>query len=451
MDLILEIDANRVFKVGETGVLDFRITNRDAAPIPSIVFSVACPCELNRHKNKTERNVPVSSDSAPRSRQVRFPFDPSRAGEALLEIELSCTGQDKRPCVLRGQTSVLISSAGERAPSTSFHIDIHDNERFMGNDLSGFVNMASQARPDADAWVRERMHRPEPFWMRVDLELDVEAGARLGEAVRQIVHVDGLPPRSQRAILESLEPARQRRVYICSLQEVRFGRSQDNDVVLRFLPDFSADERSRTISAEQFIVRQNGDQFFLSPAPNAHAPMAVDGGLLSPGDRVPLTGGARLSVGRSRFELEVACHYRPEDPHWIRSLEEIRRLDPGEDPLELSSFDCLQFSRVTNGTEEEYWLVPRKVEIGWEEGAAAGFPRILSDGARAAQGRISYRKGRYYLEPLGLEKVAVEGHRLGSGEIACLGPDCRIFLGSSVLRWRLDPGNWGRTTISHSQ
>ena len=315
----LEINISHRYKAGEMGVFEFRIRNLISRAIPALDLAVECPCQVTRRKSAAVKNIPPASEKRP-----HFQFEPARGGEALLEIELIVDDENRFPQVYRGQSSVSISSENEGSKSpTSFNIDIHDIQKLMGNDLSGLLTIAGQELNEDR--LRERMERKEPFWMRVDLDLDEYDTQRRRTAKREIIHVpDHRTFRTARALIESVDPSFPKRLFLYSAQEIRFGRNaQKNDAVLRFLPDFYNDERSKTISGEQFVVRYGNGEGYLSLAPQGHASVSWDGRAVERNEKVPLTGGSQLTIGTHEFALRISCVASSNDSHWMRSREEI--------------------------------------------------------------------------------------------------------------------------------
>ncbi len=430
----LEINTNHRYKADEMGVIEFRIRNQGGRLLRSLELVVDCPCEIARTKT-----VSLSS-LAPRSeKKPSFRFEPARGGEALLEIEVRTEDENRLPLVFHGQTSVTISSRNEGTSShTSFTLDIHDIEKFMGNDLSELLGGAGKSREINPERLHERMERKEPFWMRVDLDLDEPETARRRTALRQILTPPAgqMPARTMRALLESLDASSPRRIFVYSMPEVRFGREpRINDAVLRFLPDFFNDPRSRTISGEQFVVRYREGECALTMAEKGHALMAVNGKLVRESEEVPLAGAAEIKIGTCEFQLKLSCAPRTEDAQWRRTREEIQRFDPGSSPFDSSRWDVVGFSRPANGPEEEYLWLLRKMDLGWESGAAPG----LQLGRPAApRARLSYWNGRYYLESLGAEgEIKAGAAVLPAGKILCLGAETEISFGPWPFRWIL--------------
>ncbi len=352
----LEINISHRYKVGHMGVLEFRLRN-GTSRIQALDLAVECPCEISRRKSVSVKNLSPSSEKKP-----LFQFEPARGGEALLEIELITYEQDS-PRVYRGQTSVSISAENEGATSpTSFNINIHDIQKLMGNDLSGLLTVAGKELNEDR--LRERMERKEALWMQVDLDLDEQESARRRVSRRSIIFVPGGQPpvRAYRALLESLEPSFPRRLFLYSRPEIRFGRNtQKNDVVLRFLPDFYGDERSKTISGEQFYVQYSKAQCLFALAPQGHASTSWDGRAVGRNEQIPLANDSTISIGTHEFALKVSCSPSARDAYWTRSREHIMQEDPGEDSFKDCPYDFVTFSRKTNGEEEVYHWVLRTV------------------------------------------------------------------------------------------
>lgn len=430
----LEINTNHRYKAEEMGVIEFRIRNQSPRPIKALNLVLDCPFEMSKMKSASFPTLAPSAERRPSVQVI-----PGRGGEALLEIEIDLEDEGRLPLVFRGQTSVTISSKNQGTTSnTSFTLDIHDIQKFMGNDLSELIAGAGTDKEIDAERLHKRMERQDPFWMRVDLDLDEQETVRQRAALRKIlVPPSGqMPVRTARAFLESFNPSAPRRVFVYSMPEVVFGReAQRSDAVLRFLPDFDNDPRSKTISAEQLIVRYRGGECTLGMAPNAHQLMSVNHRLLQDAEQIPLAEAADIKIGPCELMLKVACAARNEDSQWKRTKEEILQFDPGNDPFEASPWDLVSFTRPTNGREEEYFWLLRKMEIGWDAGATASLQLGWPLRPRA---RLVFWAGRYYLEAIGSEaEIKVGDSMLPPGKIMCLDSETEIGFGSLRYQWRL--------------
>ncbi len=429
----LEININHRYKAEEMGVIEFRVRNQSNRPLKTLDLIVDCPCEKSTRKSYSMKNLTSSAEKKP-----SFQFEPARGGEALLEIEIRLEDENRVPSVFRGQTSVTISSKNEGTAShTSFNIEFNDVQKFMGNDLSGILAGAGKGAISEER-LHERMERKEPFWMRVDLDFDEHETTGRRAALRQILTPASgqMPPRTARALMESLDTEAPRRVFIYSMPEVVFGREpQRSDAVLRFLPDFFNDPRSKTISGEQFVIRCQQGECTLGMSPRGRALMSVNQRLAREGEQIPLAGTADLKIGPCELALKILCLPRAENQQWQRSWQELVMSDPGPDPFEVARWDLITFTRPTNGSEEEYLWLLRKAEIGWDAGAAAS----LHMGAPVIpRARLAFWNGRYYLESLGATSDIVVGNaNLPAGKIACLGADTEIAFGPLRFMWRL--------------
>jgi hypothetical protein len=429
----LEINANHRYKAGQMGVLEFRVRNQGSGIIERLSLLIDCPCEKSRKKSSILKILPPSSE-----KKTSFQFEPARGGEALLEIELCLQDASQLPTVYNGHASVDIASIDEAPkPSTSFNLDIHDIGKFMGNDLSGMLSLAGKELNEDR--LRERMERREPFWMRVDLDLDEQETSSRRDAAKKILCIPGdvPPPQSRRALLESLEPSFPFRAFVYSSLEVRFGRhTQRNDAVLRFLPDFLNDERSKTISGEQFVTRYSGGQCLMALAQGGHATTLVNGRAIAPGEQIPISNGAEIKIGSNDFGLQVHASPPSEDPQWRRTFEKILSFAPGEDDFRASRWDYISFSRPTNGQEEQYLWLLRKIELGWDTEQALEFRLGQATRPRA---RLSYGNGRYFLEILDSgSEIKVGDRKLLTGDVVCLGSETEILFGSRFrFRWSL--------------
>jgi hypothetical protein len=428
----LEININHRYQAGEMGVIEFRIKNQGRHLIKSLDLDVNCPYEKSKTKSLKKLDPSVEKRSS-------FQFEPERGGEALLEVAIRCDDASGEPLVFRGETSVSISSKNEGSTShTSFTLDIHDIEKFMGNDLSELIGGAGKDRELDAGRLNERMERKDPFWMRVDLDLDETETMRVRAASRKIILPPGdqMPAKAERALLESLDPAIPRRIFIFSMPEVVFGREPlRSHAVLRFLPDYDKDPRSATISAEQFVARYRNGNCVLSMAPRGHALMSVSRQLVGPDDEVAIAAGTDVKIGSCEFTLRITGVPRSDDARWKPSRGEIFRCDPAVDPFEQSPWDLVSFTRPANGQEEEYLWLQSKMEIGWEPSGPLGLQLGRPHVPRA---RLAFWNGRYYLEALGAEAVIKAGGvEILPGKILCLNAETEISFGPHRYLWRL--------------
>jgi hypothetical protein len=429
--VVLEININHRYKAGEMGVIEFRIKNQGERVIKSLDLDVNCPYENSKTKSLKRLEPAVVKRSS-------FQYGPGLGGEALLEIAVRCDDEFGQPLVFKGDTTLIVSSKNEGPTShTSFTLDIHDIDKFMGNDLSELIGGVGKDRGLDAGRLNERMERKEPFWMRVDLDLDEAESMHVRAASRKIILPAGgqMPAKAERALLESLDPAVPRRFFIFSMPEVVFGREpQRSHAVLRFLPDFEKDPRSTTISAEQFVARFRDDNCYLSMAPKGRALMSVNHRLIGAKDEIPVAAGTDVKIGSCEFSLRISCAPRSDDARWQLSRGEIFRLDPTIDPFEQSPWDWIGFQRPANGQEEEYLWLLSKMEIGWEPSGPLGLQVGRPHVPRA---RLAFWNGRYYLEALGNEAVIrAGGLELLPGKIICLSAETELSFGPHRYMWR---------------
>jgi hypothetical protein len=276
--------------------------------------------------------------------------------------------------------------------------------------------------------------------MRIDLDLDEHETVRRRAAKRDIVHVPGgRPPfRSFRAVLESEDSSTPpQRLFLYSCPQIRFGRSvQKSDAVIRFLPDFNSDERSFTISSEQFVAQYRKGSCFVTPANEAHASMCVNGRAALPEEQIAIESGSTVVIGSHELTLKTLSVDSVTDPFWERTREEIIRFDPGDDPFKDAPCDLMIFFRRFNGEEESYSWLFRKMDFSWSDSGATG----LEFGAAVVdpKARLSFWNGRYYLEPVGVDvQIRAGACMLQTGQIACLGVETDIAFGSLQFRWKL--------------
>ena len=428
----LDINASHSYRAGELGVLEFRIRNEASWRIPTLEIRVDCPCEHSGRKSATLRNLSSASE-----KKQPFRFEPGRSGAALLEIEVACEGQDGMPLIYRGQTCLNVAAKEDARSAPNISLDVHDlfkESAVQRSDLKGLITIAAGDR-DQDRGSGSAEPK-EPRWVPVDLDLDEAETEKRRQESRRICSVPAgqAQTSSQQARLESLDPAAPRRIFIYSMPEVRFGRhTQRNNVVLRFLPDFYRDERSKTISGEQFVVRYAEGKCLLALAPGARAPLSLNRRMLLQGEEIALIPGSDLRIGTHDFGLCVSCFPKVEDDHWARSRDELRRSDPGDDRFRASSWDCLVFTRTSNGPEEEYVWILRKIALDWDPAETAGLKLGPPAGGRA---RLSFWNGHHYLEVLDpAAEVEVGARRLKPGDIARLGAQTELSFGASRFSW----------------
>jgi hypothetical protein len=430
----LEINTSHRYRADEMGVIEFRIRNQGDRLLKALDLVIECPCEKARTKSASLKNLTPRSEKKP-----SFQFEPARGGEALLEIEVCAEDEDRLPLVFRGQASVTISSKNEGSTSnTSFTLDIHDIDKFMGNDLSQLLGGAGKQREINAERLNERMERKEAFWMRVDLEFDEHETFQRRTKVRHVLYPPPgqTPAKTMRAMFESLDPTTPRRIFVYSMPELRFGREpRSNDAVLRFLPDFFNDQRSKTISGEQFLVRYDKGECKLAMAEKGHALMTLGGNLVRVSEQIPLSGMTELKIGTCEFTLKISCVPRAEDSQWKRTREEIVHGDPGCDAFEASRWDVIDFSRPTNGPEEEYVWLLHKSDLGWNAAAGSTLQLVRPEAPCA---RLAYWNGRYYLEALDSRaEIIAGGSALPPGKVLCLGAETEIDFGPLRFQWML--------------
>ncbi len=352
-----------------------------------------------------------------------------------VELGEIAAGESRLPVVAAaaGSSVELVVDNHVYRGRIDLELNIHRLESYAGNDLAGMLRSAGDERELNEDRVRERIARGEPWWVDVGLELDEAETSRRSTESRSFFCVPDAPcpARASKALLESADPAEPRRIFLYSSPEVRFGRNtQKNDAVLRFLPDFFGDERSKTISSEQFVARSAGEGCTLTLSPQGRAPLTCNGKVVEQGKQLPLATGDEIRIGAHEFTLRVYCEPRTNDHGWLRTRELALRLDPGDDHFAACPWDFVSFSRTANGPEEEYCWLFRKADIGWAPGAGL---RLGQPGAR-----LSFWNGRYYVEATDpAREVKVGGRRLLPREAACLGTETEIALGTRTFRWTL--------------
>jgi hypothetical protein len=428
----LDINANQSYRAAQMGILEFRIRNEAAWRIPLLEITIDCPCEHSGRKSATLKNLASASD-----KRQPFRFEPGRGGAALLEIQIACEGQDGMPRIYRGQTSVNVAPK-EDARSSNISLDVHDlidTSMVQRSDLRGLITIdAGKKENDRHP---ETLEQKQPVWVPDDLELDENETQLRREAARHLFFIPSgqAPLRALQAQLESLDPSVPLRVFFCSMPIVRFGRdTRKSDMILRYLPDFYNDERSKTISGEQFILRYSEGRCLLTLASGARAPLSVNGRIIIQQEEIPLTEGLQLKIGTHDFGLQLTCLPAIEDAHWTCSRNEVRRSNPGDDPFQGSRWDCLILTRTSNGPEERYVWLLRRVALSWEASRADSLQLGQSLGSQAC---LCYWNGAYYLESLDpTAELEVEGRRLKQGDLARLGQAVEISFGTLRCSWK---------------
>jgi hypothetical protein len=423
----LEIDANKVYRTSELGSLDLRVTNR-CRDVVDASLAVTCPCLDQPAKDRTLKGLVPS-----RSRIVHVQWRPAHGGEAVLDLALTFNDPTGGEWALSGDTVVVVARPGEQQ-SSSFHFDIHDIEKFMGNDLSGLVRIGTlgQQELDPDALLARYRNRV-PLWMAIDLQLEH------GPSDRRIIDRAGAAtPRRALASLVSTDGATSVRFDLVTGPRVRLGKlpRPDNDICLVWEDESPQDERGKHISRRQFELVPTAKGISFCNSKQGGPTTYLGTALLATGQSVPLPEVAAVMLGTFVLEISIAI---VQDTHATRDAATSARLqkhDPGPDQMPA---DCpvsaVRLQRRNNALDLQYCWILRSAIVGSDP--SCGLP--VTDASIAPRhARIMAWRGRFYLEDLASAgTTVVDGTTLGRGDIVALGQAHEIRFGSRVFRWAL--------------
>lgn len=240
-----------------------------------------------------------------------------------------------------------------------------------------------------------------------------------------------------------------RRCLVYARPRLTFGRSRDNDVVVRFLPRNDENDRySRTVSRTHFIAEltpegielrdesQSGVELNYSVVQGRAVISAAIAGEIN---HVEL--GVTGTVAK-KFEFEVVIFSphdgedRDERQYWAEltcavvggKLSRIAR-----DALD-ASINCVRYDRVNNlADDESYVHLLREALIG---GSPAQAGILLKECDGQAQARLLHIDRSFWLEPLpGSLPILIDGIHVPPLSLVCLCPGMELTFGNEGVRF----------------
>lgn len=237
-----------------------------------------------------------------------------------------------------------------------------------------------------------------------------------------------------------------RRSLVFTRPRITFGRSRDNDVVIRFLPRSEEhDNFSRSISRTHCIAELTPEGIELQDESNrgmeVNYRVVQDREVISAafaGDIVHLELGATGAVPQ-KFELEIALYgpdrrtNREELEYWDEMVGEVIRgrlsrlhrqaIDVG--------LDAARYERVTSlAGEESYVHLFREAFIG---GSPAQSAIVLRESGPMVQARLLHIDRTFWLEPVvGSLPVRVDGTPVPPRSLVALSPGMTLEFGKEL-------------------
>lgn len=238
-----------------------------------------------------------------------------------------------------------------------------------------------------------------------------------------------------------------RRTLIYSRPRLTFGRSRDNDIVLRFLPRSSEnDQNSRNLSRTHCVTEivsegieirdesRTGIELNYSVVREREVVTTHHTGEVTPIQLgvtgtvpVPLTL-EMMTFGPDRYAEQDDLEFWHELYSELVGARSISRLAREALSLQL---DAVRYDRVENLNEEEsYVLLLREALIGGSPNQAA---IVLSDHSAPVQARILHLDRSFWIEPLGETSVAsINGMALPVRSLTPLAPGMQIQIGDEI-------------------
>lgn len=240
-----------------------------------------------------------------------------------------------------------------------------------------------------------------------------------------------------------------RRTLIITRPRLTFGRSRDNDVVLRFLPRSEEnDDGSRNISRTHFITEiipegieirdesRSGIEVNYKVVREREVVSAVH-----VGDVTHIELGVTGTVPR-QFRLEMVMfapgrtESREELEYWDELYCELvggRLSRISREALDVR-LNAVRFNRSDNlSGEETYVMLLREALIG---GSQAQCAIVLKEGDARIQARLLHMDRSFWLEPLpGSGPISIDGKSLSPRSLTPLSPGMEILFGSEAVKF----------------
>jgi len=169
--VLLEINTNKDYFVGEMNNLEFRITNRSGISLEKVCLSSFFEI-LGRRE---EKSVPKMNSH--QQEVLRFPFKHTDRGHELVEIRAQYFDDKGNPSVLKAEIEVGISARDEvKENRKSINITV-TAEKMMGVDLSHMAEMYEEKR-EPEAKKRSFYGESEKEWRGLPIFFDEEETSR---------------------------------------------------------------------------------------------------------------------------------------------------------------------------------------------------------------------------------------------------------------------------------
>ena len=274
------------------------------------------------------------------------------------------------------------------------------------------------------------------------LKIDHQKQARLP------IHV---PSRKPRAYLDEagffFEDGR--RSIVVSRPRITFGRSRDNDVVVRFLPPGEEnDGHSRNISRTHFIAELTADGIELRD--QSHSGMEVNYSVVRSRQVVPASHAGdvtHIELGvtgtvSKKFAMEMLLFapnrrdHRDELGYWDELYCEIvggRLSRVAREALDVS-INAVRYDRAGNlSGEESYVHLLREALLGGSPSQAA---IVLRESGPRLQARLLHIDRSFWLEPLpGCQPISIDDVALAPRSLHPLSPGMELRFGSELVRF----------------
>ena len=240
-----------------------------------------------------------------------------------------------------------------------------------------------------------------------------------------------------------------RRSLLLTRPRITFGRSRDNDVIIRFLPPGEENDRcSRNISRTHFIAEVTSEGVELKDESRSgmevNYSVVTDREVISAihaGDASHIDLGVTGTVSR-KFEMEMLIlspdrrQSRDELEYWDEMYCEVvggRLSRLGRQALDVG-INAVRYDRVDNlPGEESYVHLLREAVLG---GSPAQSAIILRESGPQPQARILHIDRTYWLEPLaGGLPVTVDGVVMQPQTLVPLTPGMELQFGSEKVRF----------------
>ena len=250
-----------------------------------------------------------------------------------------------------------------------------------------------------------------------------------------------------------------RRVIVIARPSITFGRSRDNDVILRFLPAGDENDRySRNISRTHFISELTPEGIEVRDESKSGIEVnnsVVDKRYLVPaawvGDVNEIKLGVTGMVSKG-FQIGMVM-FAPDRRESLEDREHrdelvcevvSGRLSRLTRQALATGVDSVRYDRINNlGGEETYVHVLREAIIG---GSPAQASILLKGCGSQVQARLIQMDRSFWLEPLpGCLPVTIDGNRIPPLSLVALSPGMELRFGEESVRfdrkaqWFIDP------------